>query len=170
MPCLRTVVDIMINSLEQASDTDLGVAQKRHVTYPDARRHVWENGVGSNQADRVWSDRITLAAAAQTLDLAGALTSKLDGTTVTFVEVVAIYIFNRATASGYTLTVGNATAPVTTIVGASAHTIKVGAGGELLLTSPIDGFGVTATTADGLKLDPGANTFDVDVIIIGRSA
>jgi len=48
--------------------------------------------------------------------------------------------------------------------------VNVGPDGYLLVWSPIDGYAVTATSADILQIDPGANTIAYDIVIIGTSA
>jgi hypothetical protein len=45
--------------------------------------------------------------------------------------------------------------------------ITIGPGGVYHVRDPIDGYTVTNTTAERITLDPGANTFDVDLIILG---
>lgn len=48
--------------------------------------------------------------------------------------------------------------------------VHVGPGGILILTSPVDGYAVTAATGDILKIDSGAATINYTIVIWGRSA
>lgn len=125
------------------------------------------NGTGAGQALYAASKRQSLAGAPVTLDLYGGLTDGL-GTTLNFATICAMVIRNRATTSGHTLTIGNAASnQFAGFLGGATQTIVLRPGGTLVLLAPNDGYTVTNGSADLLKLDPGANTFDVDYIIIG---
>lgn len=127
------------------------------------------NGTGSSQADVVWHDTRTLAATSENLDLAGSLTNSY-GTTVTFAKVKGIFIHNKATTTAFNLTVGAAaSAAWATFLGAT-HTAVIGPDGILLAWNPIDGYAVTATTADILKINAGSNSVTYDIWIVGTSA
>jgi len=125
------------------------------------------NGTGAGEQNRVWSATLALAAAPADLDLAGGLTSKLDGSAVTFGTVLGFALVNKSTTAAEVVTVGGNANAFVNWVGAQAHTVKVGPGGVLFVWDPTDGYAVTAGTGDVLTLDPGAATFDVDLIIWG---
>jgi hypothetical protein len=127
---------------------------------------VLANGVGSNQANQIWSDTRTLISAGnETLDLNASLVNAF-GESVTFTKIKVMVIVNKGTTD---LTIGNAAANQwATWLGAVAHTITVPAGGALVLTNPGAGFAVTAATGDQLKITNAAGaSCDYDIILMG---
>lgn len=129
------------------------------------------NGTSSNQADLLYEGSGTVDSTGSALDLAGSLTDPL-GSTLTFVEVVAILIVNTETATTRNLLIGGAAANAfATPFADSSDKLSLGSGGILLLTSPVDGWAVTAGTGDQLKLAAGgAYTVGYAIVLIGRSA
>ena len=125
------------------------------------------NGTGVGEAMYFYSRRLSLAAAPQTLDIYGGLTDGL-GTTLNFATVRALIVHNRSSTAGHVLTIGNAASnQFASFLGAANETVIVRPGGTIVLLAPRDGYTVVQSSADLLKLDPGANTFDADVIIVG---
>ena len=54
-------------------------------------------------------------------------------------------------------------------LGTATDKVKIGAKGCLLLSSPVDGYVVTNSTADVLKIaNPGATAIDCSVMIVGK--
>ena len=113
---------------------------------------------------RSWSSDLSLAGSATTLDL-----TSLTGPrgTETFATIVGLYVYNLTTTAGYAVTVGNAASNAWTgPLGGTTPTLTVPAGSRLVLEN-----NDTAWTVDGthksLKLDPGANTVSVRVVILG---
>lgn len=128
----------------------------------------WTSGTGSNQANREYDDTLALAAATQSLDLYGGLTDRF-GNTLNFVDIREIIIVNKSTVSGETLEIsGNF---VTGVLWADwvddAAKITIGPTGIYHVKNAIDGYTVTNDSADTITLDPAANTFNVDVYILG---
>lgn len=171
-------ISIMVRALE-SQQRDLGLSSLPHLLeYPTAAVNSgspeFATGTGDYQFDRVWSDERTLVATSEDLDLAGVLTSQLDGSTVTFVEIGGIYIYNASTTAGPALTVGGAAAnqAYVGLFGAATERIKVGALGEFAWVAPLDGGGLTVTagTGDQLKIDSGAATITYRIVLLGRSA
>jgi hypothetical protein len=169
-------ISIMVRALESQS-RDLGLATMPHlVEYPtpavNSGSPEFATGTASYQFDRVWSDQRTLTATSEDLDLAGVLTSQLDGSTITFVEIGGILIYNTSTTAA--LTVGGAAAnqAFTGLFAAATERLKVGPLGQVAWVSPIDGGGLTvvAGTADQLKIDAGAATITYQIVLLGRSA
>jgi hypothetical protein len=131
-----------------------------------------QNGTtNGTQADTVWYERYT-ESTAQTIDLLGSLTSKLTGSTISFVDVAAIVIYNEsAAASGVKVTVGDATNPWVgnaQMLGSANDTIIVHPQGIFLWTAP-DGCAPTAGTGDSLKMTPSASC-TWWIFVLGRSA
>jgi hypothetical protein len=137
---------------------------------PKASDIVLLDGIGFNQADRVFSDSRTVAASTNDdLDLSGTLLDPF-GVVVTFAKVKAIVI--KASASNTTnLTIGNGATPFIGPFGAAAHTIQLQPGGEINLVAPQTGWTVTNATADILRIANAAGaTAAYDIDIIGTSA
>ncbi len=129
------------------------------------------SGTAIDQADLLFHDERTLAATSEELDLAGGLTSSF-GATLTFVKIKGILIRNTSETAGDILAVGGAAANAfANWVGNTSDIVNVGPNGFLLLWNPsLAGYGVTAGTADLLKIDAGANTITYEIMLIGTSA
>lgn len=129
------------------------------------------DGLGLNQAQKVFTDQRTLTASAtEDLDLAGVLTDAF-GAALTFTEIKAMAI--KASASNTNnVIVGNATTNgFITWVGGAAHTVTVRPGGILLLVAPdATGYAVTAGTGDILKIanSAGGTSVVYDIVLIGN--
>jgi hypothetical protein len=132
------------------------------------------SGTGAGKADRVFSDRRTLAASAtEDLDLAGVLLDAF-GSAITFARIKGLII---AAAAGNTnnVVVGNATSNAwATLLGATS-TVTLRPGAFLAVGTGVadaTGYAVTAGTGDLLKIaNSGAGTsVTYDVHIIGASA
>lgn len=126
-----------------------------------------DSGVGANQANEVYHAVRNLAGGAnETLDLNGVLVDAL-GQTVAFTKIKAILISNPGAQD---LTVGGAaTNGFIAFCGSATDVIKVKPGGFLLMYAPdANGLGVTAATADQLKIANGAGTAtNYEITIIG---
>lgn len=132
-------------------------------------------GAGADQFDQVFYDERQYAASvADTLDLAGVLTSAF-GQTITFAEVMGLIIINESRAgvrSLGTLTVGAGSNPYFPWLAATGDGVKVFPGGTLALIAPdAAGFGgVTPSTGDILTITPNANAGTYQIAIFGRSS
>ena len=138
------------------------------------------NGTGSGQVDLCYAAKLSLAGSATTLDLTSI--TDVSGATVNFARVRLIVVQNLATTAGYTVTVGAAaTNAWTGFLGTTTSTLvlqpNVGATANQSLWLAIDSFSTGASTGayvdsthKSLKLDPGANTISVNVLILGCSA
>jgi hypothetical protein len=129
------------------------------------------DGAGVNQANRVFQDTITLAAASETLLDLTALTDALGGA-VSFARLKAIYLRNKSATAGDNLELGGTvTAGLSTLyVGTNAGQL-IGPGGIALLVNPsAAGWVVTPTTADILRIgNPGSNAITYDIVVIGAA-
>lgn len=128
----------------------------------------YATGTGSYQQDTAYSVTLSLAGSAQTIDLRGV--TGAFGSALTFAEVTGVIVKNKATTTGYNLTIGAGSNPWITWLIATGDGVVLGPGGLFVVTSPLDGYATTGGTGDILTFDPGANTFSVDVVILGRSA
>ncbi|MFC5187132.1 hypothetical protein [Actinomadura harenae] len=137
-----------------------------------ARQIDLATGTGAGQADKVWSDRRTLAASAnEDLDLAGTLLDAL-GTVVSFARVKALYI-SAATTNTNALVIGAAAANAWSALLGTTGTLTLPPAGELLVAAPgATAYPVTAGTADLLRVTNGGagSTVTYDIAVIGASA
>ncbi|MFJ2292101.1 hypothetical protein ACIOG7_10370 [Streptomyces sp. NPDC087894] len=156
---------------EQTSSIDLGTSRAPQSL---ARSLSLANGTGAGKADRVFSDRRTLAASGtEDLDLAGVLVDAF-GATITFARIKGLVI---AAAAGNTnnVVVGAASSnPWSTLLGATG-TLLVRPGAFVAVgTGAADatGYAVTASTGDLLKIanSSSGSAVTYDIHIIGASA
>ncbi|MCE5200843.1 MAG: hypothetical protein ABFD54_05705 [Armatimonadota bacterium] len=129
------------------------------------------NGAGSGKVQVQWHDRRTLATTtSEDIDLAGVLSSAFG--VVTFTKIKALIIKVNTVTTGYRLEVGGAAANAfASMFGDVSDTVKVQADGVLLLYAPVDGYTVTAGTADILKIsNPSGGSVSYDIIVIGEGS
>ncbi|MFH8717239.1 hypothetical protein [Streptomyces zaomyceticus] len=170
MPLSGTVLAVSaFADLTQA--LDLGTSRTPQSL---SRSMALASGTGAGKADRVFSDRRTLAASAtEDVDLAGTLLDAY-GAAITFARIKGIVI---AAAAGNTnsVVVGNASSNAwATLLGATS-TVTLRPGAFLAVgtgTADATGYAVTAGTGDLLKIaNSGAGTsVAYDIHIIGASA
>lgn len=170
---LSLVVKLL--GMESASN-DLGVSTMPHkLDYPGTlyADGDYVSGTTDNKQDLIWSDRRTLVATSEQLDLAGVLTAALGGSAITMVEVRGIAIVNRATSATSRLKLGAGANPsFAGLFVATGDIILIPASGLFLWHAPLDGGGltVTASTGDMLTLDSAAATITYDIVVWGVSA
>jgi len=152
---------------EFANSLDVG-----SVSYPVqyGANYLLTDGTGANQAKSVFTDTRTLTASAEeNLDLAGVLTDAF-GNLITFTKIKAIIITAAAGNTNDVIIGNHATAACLLFFGAATHTAAIKPGGALMVVAPdVNGFAVTATTADMLKVLNSAGTTSVTytIAIIG---
>ena len=162
------LIDVMFSVTEQNTLDDLTslFAMVKQVT-----TRLANGTTNGTQADTVFYDRYT-SASPVTLDLLGSLTSRLTGSTISFVDVAAVMVFNEAAAaSGLKVTCGDATNPWVgnaQMLGSANDVVVVHPQGFFLWVSP-DGCSPVAGTGDEFKMVPSAST-TWWVFILGRSA
>lgn len=148
---------------------DLGSAAAEFAGFKDKELG---SGIGDNQADRLFSDRRTLAASAnEDLDLSGVLLDPIGGAGA-FSKVKAISIFAADSNINSVVVGGQAVNGFLGPFGALAHTIAIPPGGALMISAPKAGWPVTPATADLLRIANGGAGTSVtyDVVICGTSA
>lgn len=138
------------------------------------------NGTGSGAVDLVYAKQLSLAGSATTLDLTSL--TDLSGASISFARVRVLIVQNLATTAAYTLTLGAAASNQWTgFLGTATSTAviqpNVGATSNYSSHVFLDLYSTGASTGayvDGthksFKLDPGANTFSANVLILGCSA
>jgi hypothetical protein len=132
------------------------------------------SGTGAGKADRIFSDRRTLAASAsESLDLAGVLLDVF-GATITFARIKGLIIAAAAGNTNDVVVGAAASTPWATLLGAT-HTLTLRPGAFVAVGTGVAdavGYAVTASTGDLLKVANSGGTTGVtyDVHIIGASA
>lgn len=127
---------------------------------------VFTDGSGANQANKVFTDTRTLAASAnESLDLNGVLTDAF-GQVLNFTKIRMLLITADPTNVNDVIVGGAASNGFISHVGAATHTNTIKPGGMMLLVAPdVNGYAVTAGTADLLKVANSAGTTGVNYTI-----
>ncbi|MFJ3537053.1 hypothetical protein ACIPQA_16470 [Streptomyces sp. NPDC090109] len=156
---------------ELTNALDLGTGRAAQAL---SRQVSLGSGTAAGQADRVWSDRRTLAASAtEDLDLAGVLLDAF-GAAVTFARIKGLVVA-AASGNANNVVIGAASSnPWATLLGATG-TVILRPGAFLAVAAgaaDATGYTVTASTGDLLKVaNSGAGTsVTYDIHIIGTSA
>ncbi|NNJ04151.1 hypothetical protein HHX38_08385 [Streptomyces sp. PKU-MA01144] len=145
-------------------------------TVPLQVRHAvnLSSGTGAGQADKVFSDRRTLAASAtEDLDLAGVLLDAF-GAAITFARIKGLVIKAAAGNTNNVVIGAAATNTWATLLGAT-HTITLRPGAALCVmagATDATGYAVTAGSGDLLKVanSAGGTSVTYDIVLIGASA
>ncbi len=145
---------------------------------------TYTNGTAAGMVDYIYAKTLSLAGSATTLDLQSL--TDLNGGAIVFTRIRELLIVNLAVTAAYTVTVGAASAtqwttgPLGTTTATSILQPSVGqtapaTNGSMMRYS--DPWSVGASTGayvdashKSLKLDPGANTISVYVLLVGCSA
>ncbi|MFF1416568.1 hypothetical protein [Streptomyces sp. NPDC058280] len=158
-------------SAELSAALDLGTARAP----VNVRRAVsLASGTAAGKADKVFSDRRTIAASSsEDLDLVGVLLDAF-GTAITFARIKGLIVSAAATNSNNVVVGAASGSPWAALLGAT-HTLTLRPGASFaVMAGAADaiGYAVTATTADLLKVaNSGAGTsVSYDIVIIGASA
>jgi hypothetical protein len=126
------------------------------------------DGTGLGLASKVWQDSVSQAQSVNNdLDLSGSLAGAFGA--VVFTAVKGIIVIAGDSNPG-NLVIGNVTNGIVAPFGAATHSMAVAPGGIFANINPsAAGFGVTASTADLLRIASAATvgTYTYDVVIIG---
>ncbi|ARF62895.1 hypothetical protein B1H20_16995 [Streptomyces violaceoruber] len=156
---------------EQVTAIDLGTSRAPQAL---SRSMSLASGTGAGKADRVFSDRRTLAASGtEDLDLAGVLVDAF-GATITFARVKGLIIAAAAGNTNNVVIGAAASNPWATLLGATG-TLIVRPGAFVAVGTGVadaTGYAVTASTGDVVKIaNSGAGSaVTYDIHIIGASA
>lgn len=160
---LTTNLDLKISGAKTLS-ADIGTNK---YTFSHTYSKSMSNGVGANQANMVFTD-VRSTSGNDDLDLYGGLTST-HNETINFTNVKTIMIESSASNTTNILIGGHDTAPCSSMFSDATDQLVLKPGGVFLLSvSPnADGYAVTATTADILRIAAASGTVEYSVIIIG---
>lgn len=126
------------------------------------------NGTGANQADKLFTDTRSVAAA-EDLDVSGGSLTDAFGATFTIAEL-KVLIVCADTANTGNIVVGGDAASVP-FLSTAATTISVKPGGCFVYTDPsAAGTAVTGTSADIIQVAPSSGTQAYSILIMGSSS
>lgn len=131
---------------------------------------VMQDGTGTDQADKVFSDRRTLgASASETLDLTN-LTDPF-GAALTFAKIKAIMITASADNTNNVVVGAAGSNQFLGPLADASDKLIIPPGGAILLTAPKSGWTVTNSSTDNLKIENSAGSTGVtyDIMLIGTS-
>ena len=168
---LKTKVTVRVEAQESETGIAVGGASASHLRHLCEHVAEYDAGTAASQADVVWSGSGSVASGSPaTVDLRGSLASVLTGDATNFVEVVGFMIRNKSTTTAQYLEIGGGSNAFSSWAGGPGDAVRVGPGGALYISSPIDGYATTAGTADVLKIEAATGTIAYDIVIVGRSA
>ena len=131
------------------------------------------SGTGAGKADRLFSDRRTLAASAtEDLDLSGALLDALGGPAA-FVRVKGLIVSaSKDNTNNVVFGAAASNAWATLLNSTGAITLRPGAVAAFMAGAADTGWAVTAGTGDILKVanSAGGTSVTYDIVVIGDSA
>jgi len=136
-----------------------------------ARLQDFANGVGASQANVIWSDRRTLAAATtEDLDFAGGGLVDAFGSAIAPAKLRAVFI-SSAAANVQDITLFGDVNSIP-LLGTAATTVTLQPGGVYLFTAPATaGVAVTAATGDIIQVANGAGvSVTYDIVVVGTSS
>ncbi len=121
-----------------------------------------------SDASIIFHNTYTIAASTDLdIDLAGTLTSG-EGSSATFSKIYGIVLRNLETTTGKKVTLGGG-GNFHAWAGAQSHEINTGPNGLITILNPTDGYTVTATTADILRIrNTGLSSIQVRLALIGK--
>jgi hypothetical protein len=139
-----------------------------------AFKHSFVDGIAADEADVLWHDERTLAAAANDdLDLT-ALVRTIFGSvlTVTFAKIKALLVINTQAVAGEDLRIGAAASNAWIgPFGASTHTLDVPADSSVLLVNRKDGWSVGDGSSDVLRIaNNGTGDITYRIVMVGTSS
>ncbi len=133
---------------------------------------TYANGTASNQVDTVYAKVINLAAATQTIDL----TSLTDpaGNAINVARVREFIVQNTSASAGFDCKVEAGASNGWSVLPPSTNPIYCRYGSVLRISDPVSTGGangnVVGSSSKTVTFDPGANTFTINVLIVGGSA
>jgi hypothetical protein len=149
-----------------------GFLNGQTLNIPETLSANFGNGSGTDQINYVACTTVSLAGSTTTVDLTSM--TDIQGSAVNFAKVRFLIIKNNATTDGYTLLVGGngsnpwagfltTTSKLTVFPGTTTNPN----GGFVILSMPSATPAAVSGTSKLLLLDPGSNTFTVDIIACG---
>lgn len=126
--------------------------------------YTFTDGVGALQANQLFQAKRTLGGSPDDLDLAGTALQDVYGVNVGLARIKSIYIENLS--SSNTMTIGNATNAISTMLGATS-TLVLRPGGSVTIVAPdATGYVITAGSADILRVS-GTSGDQYKIVVLG---
>lgn len=160
-------VQVLPSVVIAATETEVtGATQAATVRLPaNQTPYSYTAGTGASQCSKFHVDYITLSATPTTLDLTSWATGIGDSS---LANIKGCLIINNTTTSGYKVIVGGAASnPFPFCLNTAATTFDVDEGG-FFLWGHQKADGETTSSANNIKLDPGANTVNVTLVVWGE--
>lgn len=157
----------VVTSASVTTSPDLGSTEYK---FSDTDSISFTNGTGSGQINQVWTDSRTVgASSSEDLDLSGALVSALN-TLLSFTKIKMIEIKASSSNTNNLLLGGSANglAGLFVLTGDAAIEdvqIVIPPGGIFCLAAPVNGYAVTNSTGDILKMSNSGSGSGVDYTI-----
>lgn len=166
---IRMYIDI----LERKTDVGVGPPSSKHHRIDFSDKLAAGTGLGGIGA--VYSAKALDLSSPVTLDLSGSLTSVLDGSVVSFPIVIGFWLINLSTTSGEEISVGggsdgSGTSAFVNWIADGTDILRAGPSGYIANYSPIDGFAVTNSSADILRIAAVSGSPTCDLLIAGRAS
>lgn len=145
-----------------------GARQQKTFTY----ERNWTDGTGTNQCGQVFLDADRSTATSEDFDLNGSTNTDAFGQALAMAQLGLVYLRNKDTTTGRTLTLSRpASAGVTGLFAAASDAAIVQPDGLLLWVAPgPDKATSTATTADLLNLAAANAATTYDIVLIGDNS
>lgn len=159
-----------------------GVVQTQNLPAGISQALNYTSGTGAGQINLIYAKQLTLNATPTTLDLTNL--ADLTGSSYSFARVREIIIANLASTGGQTLTIGSSGGVGSGFSGfwgtsatITVHPATASAVGSANIVRFADPFNTSSTSGavvgasnKNILLNPGANSFSVNVIILGCDA
>ena len=156
-------VTVEVKIIAHIVGDDSSVTQKVIKEY----RTTLAEGTGANQSGtQWWSPARSLASTSEDLNVDGELDFQGVATGLNNLKVLMVH--NTSSTASNNLAVGGASGnQLVNWVADGSDIVNVGPEGLLLLVSPVDGYAVTASTGDLLKVNSPSATVAYDILMVG---
>lgn len=166
---LSATVKLTANATQTNTSIDVGSST---YLFNETFQKIFTNGNTAGLANAVWTDKRTIAFGVDDdLDFAGVLTD-IYGGALTFTSIKTLIVKANDDNANALILGGDTSANISTIFGADTDTISLPAGACICLLNPVNGYAITATSADKLRLtNPGGSgSIGYEIIVLGTKA
>lgn len=163
---LKITVQCVLEGYYNKLATDgLNVGTQR-CTFPTPKMIEFTYGTGTNQINFYGEKILALAGGTQSIDFVSGAFADPYGQTAVLTKLKILFVHNKASTAGHILTLqGN---HITGGTYGTQTTQTLGPGEfRFVCLDPIDGKTITNAANDTLTFNPGANTYNVDVVVGG---
>jgi hypothetical protein len=165
------VVTGSVNMTASFAEVATGGITSNLLSQVISKINTYTNGTGSNQVDTIYAATLSLAATPTTIDLS-TLTDP-SGASINFARVREFIVQNTDAAAGHDVTLTQGASNGVTFLPATGG-IPARYSSIVRISDPVSTGATNGNYVDSthktLKLDPGANTIQVLILIVGGSA